>query len=382
MDLRRWLSDGVDAVEEWQAGFGPFERHASLQISDEQFARVFGDFTERLRDNYPFFHPSYAGQMLKPPHPAAVAAYLMAMLVNPNNHALDGGPGDGGDGARGGGGHRRRCSALPRGLPGPPHLQRHDRQPGGALRGPRAAARPRPSPSARRATTPTSGCAGCSASAGSGCPPTTGDGMDLEALERVLRAETVGTVVLTAGTTALGAVDPVDEALALPRAVRGPAARRRRVRGLLTLLGGSGAAGLAAGSVAGHRRSATRWWSTRTSTGCSRTAAAACCSPTRTSARFYVHDSPYTYFTSAELHLGEISLECSRAGAAAAALWLTFQLLPPTPDGLGRALAAGRRAAVAWARLSPTPRPAPVPAAGAGHRLVLPGRRAAPERDR
>lgn len=67
--------------------------------------------------------------------------------------------------------------------------------------------------------------------------------------------------------------------------------------------------------------------------------------------RFYLHDSPYTYFTSAELHLGEISLECSRAGASAAALWLTFQLLPPTPDGLGQVLAAGRRAALKWADL-------------------------------
>src|SRR6185312_12390442 len=52
-----------------------------------------------------------------------------------------------------------------------------------------------------------------------------------------------------------------------------------------------------------------------------------------------------------ELHLGEISLECSRAGAAAAALWLTFQLIPPTRAGLGEALAAGRRAAVRWAEL-------------------------------
>jgi glutamate/tyrosine decarboxylase-like PLP-dependent enzyme len=65
--------------------------------------------------------------------------------------------------------------------------------------------------------------------------------------------------------------------------------------------------------------------------------------------RFYLHDSPYTYFTSDELHLGEISLECSRAGAAAAALWLTFRLLPPTPDGLGQVVAACRRAALDWA---------------------------------
>jgi glutamate/tyrosine decarboxylase-like PLP-dependent enzyme len=63
--------------------------------------------------------------------------------------------------------------------------------------------------------------------------------------------------------------------------------------------------------------------------------------------RFYKHDSPYTYFTSTELHLGEISLECSRAGAAAVALWATQQLLPLTPDGhFARGLAKGREAAL------------------------------------
>src|SRR5258708_24787634 len=92
VDLQRWLGDGVAAIDEWQATFGPFERHPSLRVSDEQFASAFSVFTERLRENYPFFHPSYAGQMLKPPHPAAVVGYLTAMLVNPNNHALDGGP--------------------------------------------------------------------------------------------------------------------------------------------------------------------------------------------------------------------------------------------------------------------------------------------------
>jgi glutamate/tyrosine decarboxylase-like PLP-dependent enzyme len=66
--------------------------------------------------------------------------------------------------------------------------------------------------------------------------------------------------------------------------------------------------------------------------------------------RLYGHDSPYTYFTSDELHLGEISLECSRAGAAAGALWLTLQAFPLERDrGLGPVLAACRRAALALA---------------------------------
>jgi glutamate/tyrosine decarboxylase-like PLP-dependent enzyme len=63
--------------------------------------------------------------------------------------------------------------------------------------------------------------------------------------------------------------------------------------------------------------------------------------------RFYKHDSPYTYFTSKQLHLGEISLECSRAGAAAVALWATQQLLPLVPGGeFARGLAHGRAAAL------------------------------------
>ncbi|MEM0964455.1 MAG: pyridoxal-dependent decarboxylase, partial [Bacteroidota bacterium] len=62
--------------------------------------------------------------------------------------------------------------------------------------------------------------------------------------------------------------------------------------------------------------------------------------------RHYHHDSPYTYFTSEDLHLGEISLECSRPGAAAGALWLTLRVLPLAVDqGLGPILAAGLRAA-------------------------------------
>src|SRR5262245_22313786 len=46
---------------------------------------------ERLHDNFPYHHPLYVGQMLKPPHAIARLAYALAMYLNPNNHALDGG---------------------------------------------------------------------------------------------------------------------------------------------------------------------------------------------------------------------------------------------------------------------------------------------------
>ena len=99
-------------------------------------------------------------------------------------------------------------------------------------------------------------------------------------------------------------------------------------------------------------------------------------------ARYYVHDSPYTYFTSDELHLGEISLECSRAGAAAAALWATLQLLPLTPDGLGAVAASRAPRGSGLGRPHRRQRRAhPLPAPGPGHPQLLP-RPAAPVGDR
>src|SRR6185437_7017584 len=61
----------------------------------------------------------------------------------------------------------------------------------------------------------------------------------------------------------------------------------------------------------------------------------------------YKHDSPYTYFSSKDLHLGEISLECSRPGAAAVALWATQRLLPLEKNGeFAAGLSSSREAAL------------------------------------
>ena len=99
-------------------------------------------------------------------------------------------------------------------------------------------------------------------------------------------------------------------------------------------------------SVPRDRRLPTASSSTRTSTACSPTAAARCCSATRASGGSTSTTRRTPTSPRGDLHLGEISLECSRAGAAAAALWLTLRSLDLAPI-----LAAGVRAARAWAAL-------------------------------
>src|SRR5690606_6201508 len=84
--LRVLLDRAHDALDGWEASFGPFERHPSLAVDEERLAEALDRYLARLTappgdagGNYPFFHPRYAGQMLKPPHPVAVAAYAAAL---------------------------------------------------------------------------------------------------------------------------------------------------------------------------------------------------------------------------------------------------------------------------------------------------------------
>ncbi len=348
MDLQRWLSAGAGAIADWEAGFAAFQPHPSAQVTDERFATAFKAFTERLRDNYPYFHPSYAGQMLKPPHPAAVIGYLTAMLVNPNNHALDS--------SRATSQMEKEVIAQLAEMFGFATHLGHLTSSGtiANLEALYVARELHPGRGVAYSTEAhyTHGrMCGVLGIEGSAVPVDAAGRLDPAALRELLAGGRIGTVVVTAGTTGLGAIDPMHEVL--------PIAREHGVRvhvdaaygGFFALLAGlAEPAGIpeapwrAIGGcdsvvVDPHKHGLQPY-------GCG-----AVLFRDPGVGRLYLHDSPYTYFTSDELHLGEISLECSRSGAAAAALWLTFQVLPPMPAGLGQVLAAGRRAALGWARL-------------------------------
>jgi glutamate/tyrosine decarboxylase-like PLP-dependent enzyme len=348
MELRDWLDRAVTSVRSWQAGYPEFDRHPSMRVDPGRFDAAFGELTGRLRENYPYFHPSYVGQMLKPPHPAAVAGYLAAMLINPNNHALDGGPATSAM-------EKEVVARLATMFGLAEHLG-HLTSSGTianleALWVARELHPGRGIAYGAEAHYTHGRMCGVLGVPGTSVPADGRGRMDLAALDELLAGGQIGTVVATTGTTGLGAIDPVHEVLAV--------ARRHGVRvhvdaaygGFFTLLAGrDDAAGLDPAPwkaiaecdsvvVDPHKHGLQPY-------GCG-----AVLFGDPSVGRLYRHDSPYTYFTSDELHLGEISLECSRAGAAAAALWLTFELLPPVagdPAGLGEVLAAGRRAALDW----------------------------------
>src|SRR5688500_7762513 len=82
------LHDALARLEEGFASLPPLD---TAPDDPAALRRVVNEVADRLRDNYPYFHPQYAGQMLKPPHAVARLAYALAMWINPNNHALDGG---------------------------------------------------------------------------------------------------------------------------------------------------------------------------------------------------------------------------------------------------------------------------------------------------
>jgi tyrosine decarboxylase/aspartate 1-decarboxylase len=319
---------------------------ASAPPLDEQAAAILREVAEKLQDNYPYAHPLYAGQMLKPPHPIARAAYALAMSVNPNNHALDGGRASSAM-------EIEAVASLAKMFHWPQHLGHLSS--GGTFANLEAlwvAGQLTRTPDGKPKAIAASDQAHYTHSRISGVlglpfiavPSDDSGRMDLNALEALLETGEVGTVVVTLGTTAIGSVDSLDQILNLRQRHNFRIHVDAAYGGYFTLAGNLSLETRASFDAVPHADSLVidPHKHGLQPYGCG-------CILFRDPAvgRLYKHDSPYTYFSSKELHLGELSLECSRAGASAVALWATQQLLPYTPGGsFSRGMEDGRKAAL------------------------------------
>ena len=336
-DSLHLLDEAVELLDQGFAGLPPFSEPTATAATRSALLELAG----RLQDNYPYGHPLYAGQMLKPPHPAARLAYALAMYVNPNNHALDGG---------------RATSAMEKeavreiaSMFGWADALGHLCG-GGTLANLEAlwvsgrltdGARVLASAHAHYTHERMCGVLGMPFVPVEAAP----DGrLDAARLEKELGRGPVGVVVVTMGTTGLGAVDPLRRVLDLRDRYGFRVHCDAAYGGYFRLCGNldrETSAEFEAMSAADsividpHKHGLQPY-------GCG-------CVLFRdpTVGRLYKHDSPYTYFSSDELHLGEISLECSRAGASAAALWTTQRVLPLVRGGeFAQGLEASRTAAL------------------------------------
>jgi glutamate/tyrosine decarboxylase-like PLP-dependent enzyme len=280
--------------------------------------------------------------MLKPPHPMARAAYALAMNINPNNHARDGGRAS----------SEMEIEAVREiaGLFGWTEFLGHLTSSGTMANLEALWVAGQLAPDKRIVGSKQAHYTHQRISAVLKLDYTAiasdqRGRMSFDALEAELRKGDVGTVVVTLGNTAIGAVDPLHQILAL----RERYGFRAHVDGAY-----GGYFRLITDDLAEPSRRAYAAISQADSIvvdphkhglqpyGCG-------CVLFRDPAvgQLYKHNSPYTYFTSKQLHLGEISLECSRAGAAAVALWATQRLLPLKPGGeFAHGLARGRAAAL------------------------------------
>ena len=338
----------VGDVEALRSSFGAFETHSSQQADLSQVQAVLTDLVNRLQADHPYFHPNYAAQMLKPPHAVAVAAYLATMILNPNNHSQDASrattPME-----------REVLKELAAMFEFPEEFLGHltwsgttanlealwvgrEINPGKAIA---HSADAHYTHSRMSEVLDVESIAISVDALGR---------MSLNDLEEKLKTGKIGTIVATLGTTGLGAVDPLADIILLAREYEARVHVDTAYGGFFKLIADTELAPEAARHYAAikdadsivvdpHKHGLQPY-------GCG-----AVLFKDVSVGRFYKHDSPYTYFTSADLHFGEIQLETSRAGAAAAAFWATTRVFPMTKDGLGAILGAGYRAAQNWWQL-------------------------------
>ncbi|MEQ8924964.1 MAG: aminotransferase class V-fold PLP-dependent enzyme [Fulvivirga sp.] len=304
-----------------------FQHSFTVETDLEEVSVILNEVADRMMDNYPYFDTNYAGQMLKPPHPVSRLAYMLAMYFNPNNHALDGGRASSQM-------EKEAVAKIAEMFGWTVHLGHLTG--GGTMANMEAlwvAKKEHPDKMVVASNMAHYTHQRISDVLGIKYQSIRTDQlgrMSAQALEQVLTSNDVGTVVVTLGTTGTGSIDPLSEILELQKKYD------FRIHidsayggyfGLANNLNDYGAQQYSlihqADSIVidPHKHGLQPY-------GCG-----CILFKDPKMGAHYKHDSPYTYFSSAELHLGEISLECSRPGAAAVALWATMQLFPLEKNG-------------------------------------------------
>ena len=332
------LEKAVTKLSDGFQGLPPYQVEYDEKRAEETLLKV----AEKMWNNYPYPHPQYAGQMLKPPHPVARMAYMLATWINPNNHALDGGKASSAMekesvatiaemfgwqqhlGHLTGGGTFANLEAL---------WVANNIHPGKTI------------VASSQAHYTHNRICGVLQIPFKSVPVDDSARMDTQALEELLQQGDIGTVVVTLGTTGVGSVDPLPEILRLQEQYGFRIHIDAAYGGYYCLANNLAEAATKAYTllhkvdsivIDPHKHGLQPY-------GCG-------CVLFQDSevGKFYKHDSPYTYFSSKELHLGEISLECSRAGAAAVALWATLEMYPLEKDSeFATGLEQSRQAALA-----------------------------------
>lgn len=345
LSLPDLVSQVVASIEELKDSYGHFEQHSSLRKPQSEVSAVLRELTDRLEDNFPYFHPNYAAQMLKAPHQVAVAAYLATMMLNPNNHSIDASPATTAM-------EREVLKQMAAMFEYPEEFLGHLTWSGTTANLEALWIARELAPTKKIAHSADAHYTHSRMSEVLGTNnvsiPTEADGrMSLDALEKELKTGEIGTIVATLGTTGLGAVDPLADIIMLAKTYGARVHVDTAYGGFFKLIAENHLAPETARHYAALKDADSIVVDPHKH-GLQPYGSGAVFFKDLSIGKFYKHDSPYTYFISEDLHFGEIQLECSRAGASAAAIWATLKLFPLTEQGLGSVLIPTRNAALSW----------------------------------
>ncbi|GBD92711.1 L-2,4-diaminobutyrate decarboxylase [bacterium BMS3Abin05] len=99
--LSELLTAGLNHYQRWREGLYPedesifpenYPKGVYFKKDLERLSAAWEEFLQKMDQNIPYPSVRYGAQMLKDPALPAVLAYFYTLLTNPNNHAYEGGP--------------------------------------------------------------------------------------------------------------------------------------------------------------------------------------------------------------------------------------------------------------------------------------------------